>query len=211
MQYFHLAASYVMPPSLILLCGLPGSGKSWAAQHIARPFEALVIRSDVVRKRLAGVPPTYRATGAEAEALYSDQSSRRTFAAMQEEAECRLGEGRTVVLDATFAQRRARDPFIDMARSARVPFVVVHVTCPAPVIAERMRDRASDAEEVSDADWSIYEQFKPNFEPPDELPPPHSPHSPHRVDADSTEEPELIVSDVIDALVEQVSGSGGMG
>jgi hypothetical protein len=32
-----------------------------------------------------------------------------------------------------------------------------------------------------------------------------------QVDADSTQEPELTVSDAIDALIEQVSGPGGMG
>ena len=46
LRYFNLAAAYELPPSLILTCGLPASGKSTAARHLALPFEALVLRSE---------------------------------------------------------------------------------------------------------------------------------------------------------------------
>jgi uncharacterized protein len=46
-------------PLLILMHGLSGSGKSWLAQRLARELPAIVIRSDLERRRLAGPgPPT---------------------------------------------------------------------------------------------------------------------------------------------------------
>ncbi|MFN7973863.1 MAG: AAA family ATPase [Acidobacteriota bacterium] len=65
MRYFQLAAAYELPHALVLTCGLPASGKSFVARAIARPFEAVVLQSDAVRKRL----PAWR-SGARHQAGY---------------------------------------------------------------------------------------------------------------------------------------------
>ncbi len=38
MRYGQLAAAYELPPAMILMSGLPASGKSWMAQHLSRPL-----------------------------------------------------------------------------------------------------------------------------------------------------------------------------
>ncbi|MHC4769205.1 MAG: bifunctional aminoglycoside phosphotransferase/ATP-binding protein [Planctomycetota bacterium] len=200
-RYFHLAASYWLPPPLIVLCGLPGSGKSWVARHLARPFEGVILSSDVIRKRLADVPATTHSTGPEAETLYSRRSSERTYATLLDEARACLGGGRTAVADATFPSVRSRGPLADVARAAGVPYVVVHLDCPPDEIARRLRDRPWAADEVSDADWEVYRQLKPRFEPPREVP------DRHLVTGDGTQDTETVISDVIDRIIEQVAGT----
>jgi aminoglycoside phosphotransferase family enzyme/predicted kinase len=198
MRYFHLAAPYWLPPALIVMCGLPGSGKSSAARHLERPLGAAVLCGDVIRKRLAGIPATAHPSGPEAEALYSRRSSQETFGTMLGEARTLLVEGRAVIADATFPHRGSRAPFVELARSLGAPYVVVYLDCPEPVIAERMRKRPEAQDEVSDADWEVYQQFKGHFEPPDEIPPGNL------VTTDSTGDPETMTAQLIDRLIGQL-------
>ncbi len=204
MRYFHLAAGYGLPPALLLMCGLPATGKSRVAAAIARPLDAAVIRSDVVRKHLAGVPVNQHAAGAEAEALYSIRMSSRTYEAMLEEAARTLDGRRSVVVDATLPTAGSRQRFIALAEARRAPWAVVYLTCSDEVIAARMSKRRDAPDEVSDADWSVYQSFKKSFEPPSEIP------ASHLVHGDGADDPVPVVADVIDALLNLTRfGPGG--
>ncbi len=197
LRYFSLAGAYGLSPALVATCGLPGSGKSWLADRVARPLDAAIVRSDVVRKRLAGIPATHHPTGPEAEALYSARSSQLTYEAMVQEAEPMLTKGRSVVVDATFPQRQSRAAFARLAESRRAPFVLVHVTAPEPVVAQRLSRRPELPEEVSDAGWEVYLKFKRTFEPPWEVPPAQL------VVASSPGDAEPVVALVIERLLDQ--------
>ncbi|HVS09732.1 MAG TPA: AAA family ATPase [Planctomycetota bacterium] len=199
MRYWHLAASYGLPPALILVCGLPGSGKSWAARELGRPFEAVVLSSDVIRKRLAGVPLTERRRGGRGsrEELYSTEMTDRTYRAMLAEAERALASGRTVIADATFASLSRRADFRALARDLGVPFALVHVTASEALVRQRMERRRSDEHEVSDADFAVYRLMQRQFQPPDELPPTELVEM-----ASGSEPPEEATARLIDLLVE---------
>ncbi len=199
MRYFHLAAGYGLPPALVLMCGLPATGKSRMAAAIARPLDAVVIQSDVVRKRLARVPLNHHPAGPEAEALYSSRMSSRTYEAMLEEAAGTLDGGRSVVVDATFPTAGSRRRFSTLAEARGAPSAVVYLTCSDDVIAARMARRREAPDEVSDADWNVYQLLKRTFEPPVEIP------APHLVSRrDGAGDPEPVVADVIDALLPAV-------
>ncbi len=163
MRYFQLAATYTLPPVLIMMCGLPGTGKSHAARAIARPFEAMVIRTDVVRKELA------RSASLDQADLYSNDATRQTYARVLERAMDELEHGRTVIVDATFSQTQQRDMFIRAARDRGNPYVLIEITCEEATVRHRLRQRAADATEVSDADWQIYLAAKERFEAPMEI------------------------------------------
>ncbi|MHC4910440.1 MAG: bifunctional aminoglycoside phosphotransferase/ATP-binding protein, partial [Planctomycetota bacterium] len=165
MGYCQLATAYTLPPSLILTCGLPGTGKSHAAEALARPFEAVVLRSDLVRKELGGIAPTERAPGR----LYAAEFSDETYAALVERAFEVLARGRSVVVDATFSTAARRAPFVARAARGGVPCALIELTCPDEVIRDRMRRRVADASEVSDADWNVYLAARKRFERPTEL------------------------------------------
>src|SRR5687768_17228484 len=85
--------SAVAQPALILMAGLPGSGKSTFARRLAEATGAIVLESDALRQLLfAG--PTHQAT-----------ESRALFAAMFEAAGRLLSNGHSVIIDATNLKR----------------------------------------------------------------------------------------------------------
>lgn len=164
--YFRLAVSYGLRPFAILVCGLPGTGKSRFAREAARAFGAEHVRSDEIRKQMLGIAPGARWEGGYLEGPYAPDATERTYAEMRTCAVALLRAGRRVVADATFARRAWRDEFRAAARDAGAPCLVVHVTCPEEVVRARMAARAGDRTEVSDADFAVYLRAKEAFEPP---------------------------------------------
>lgn len=193
-RYAQLAASYELPPAMILMCGLPASGKSWAAKRLARPLRAAVLHSDERRKTLAA-SGSVAGTGYE-EGRYSPVLKRATYAALQEASGASLRSGRSVVVDATFSKQEYRAPFLELARELGVPWLLVQVSAPEALVRSRMEERARDVHEASEADLAVYLRARAAFEEPHEL------DAQHRIHVESGSfEPERLGSLVIDALI----------
>jgi predicted kinase len=169
MRYFQLAACYDLRPALILTCGLPATGKSHLARACARPLHAVVLRSDVRRKLISGIPLTRHAEQEYGSGAYSAERTEQTYHALLEDATAALRSGRSAIIDATFSSARLRAPFIDAAVRMDVPYWIVHLTAPEALVRERLARRATEPGEVSDADFSVYERARSTFEPPDEV------------------------------------------
>jgi len=199
--YTQLAASYELPPCLVLTCGLPASGKSWLAQRIGKTFDARVLRSDMERKLAAGMAPGDRLEGAAAAALYSAENTDAVYSSLCRRGFNTLARGRWAVIDATFTTSVQRRRFIDGATRLGHPVVVVEVTCAPEIIRERMTRRSVDRGEVSDADHAVYEAMRQRFEPLDELP------CTHRVHYASGEDPTAVISALVERLVMQATDS----
>ncbi len=148
----HLEAARVR---LVLVGGLPGTGKSTVARLVGDALGATVLRTDEVRKELAGLPTTTHAPDAFGHGLYSSTATADTYGALIERAEVALRMGETVILDASWSEERWRD----LARAAadRVHADVVELRCelPAAVAAERIRARAAEGGDPSDATPAI--------------------------------------------------------
>jgi predicted kinase len=148
-RYLMEAADYLAPPTprLVAVGGLSGSGKSRAARELA-PYlgapGAVVLRSDVIRKRLAGCKPWEKLD----KTAYTPDSSDRTYAALCSEAAVLLAHGIPVIADAVFSKPAERAAIQAVAEAAGVPFTGLWLESD-PVIAEQrilMRRRnASDA------------------------------------------------------------------
>jgi aminoglycoside phosphotransferase family enzyme/predicted kinase len=145
-------------PCLLLVGGLPGTGKSTLAQALAAHAGFEVIRSDAVRKELAGVPIEQRAHMT----LYSPEWNERTYAACLAQAERHLFEGRRVLIDATFRQERHRRSFLESAQRCGVPAALIICKADPGVVRQRLQLRRHD---VSDADWSIHQMAAKRWEP----------------------------------------------
>ena len=141
-------------PRLLLMHGLSGSGKSRLASALLERAGAVRVRSDVERKRLAGLAAdaSSRAAGL---ALYDAASTRRTYAALLDAARAALDGGRPVIVDATCLRRDQRDPFRDEARARAVPFAVLACEAPHALLRERVARRALEGRDASEADLAV--------------------------------------------------------
>lgn len=143
------------PPRLVAVGGLSGSGKSRMGRELA-PFlgaapGAVVVRTDVLRKRLMGVDPE---THLEADG-YTPEMTERTYAALFDEAARLLGAGHPVVADAVFARRDQRDRIEAVARDAGVPFQGLWLEAAPEVMEQRIVSRKRNA---SDATASVLQR-----------------------------------------------------
>ncbi len=163
-RYFNLALGYLCPQVLILTCGLMGSGKSAVAGELARTLGAVWLRSDVLRKELAGLDPHDRHHSAFGEGLYSREASDTTYRALAETTARHLANGRSVIVDASFARVGQREAFRLLTREARVPLTIIWMTCPEAVLRERLRQRRDDP---SDGRPELLAAQKNHFQPPD--------------------------------------------
>ena len=140
------------PARLIAIGGPSGTGKSRLAQalacHIGAAPGAVILRSDVIRKRLAGVPPTARLR----EGAYTAEATAAVYAALAAEAQTALLAGHAVIADAVFGRREERAALEVTARLAGVTLAGLWLDAPLAVRESRVATRMNDA---SDADIGI--------------------------------------------------------
>lgn len=134
-------------PYLLLIAGLPGTGKSTLARELAQRAGFEVIRSDVVRKDLSSNLP------ASGEGIYTDQWNQRTYAECLQRAEQMLFDGKRVIVDANFRVDADRVCFLEAAKSMGVRSGMLVCETASDIVQKRLSKRSGDA---SDADWSVY-------------------------------------------------------
>jgi aminoglycoside phosphotransferase family enzyme len=151
-EYLESAWSFLnpAPPVIVAIGGLSGTGKSSLARLLAPGIGAapgaVVLRSDVIRKRLAGVPENERLPPG----AYSEAANERVFAELRAKALAAAGAGQGVVVDAVHARAEERAAIEQCAKRAGVPFAGLWLEGPAEVLAERLRRRRGDASDANE-------------------------------------------------------------
>ena len=136
---------------LVLVGGLPGSGKTTVATSLARRPGVEHLSSDHVRKHLAGLPPEVPAGTGPGEGLYDEAMTARTYESLLDEARTLLGHGRSVVLDATFADERWRETARALGRSTSSQVVELRCTLDPGLADERLLARRGGASDATPA------------------------------------------------------------
>ncbi|NTU97410.1 MAG: AAA family ATPase [Chlorobiaceae bacterium] len=142
-------------PMLVITCGVSGSGKTTVSAEIASRLECLHIRSDIERKRIAGMAPLERSKRESKSALYSQTSSDTTYRRLAEIAAGALNEGIPVIVDATFLERDKRTIFRDIAAVMQCPYRIVRCHAPEIKLAERVKKRLEENRDASEADGAV--------------------------------------------------------
>ncbi len=166
-NYIQLADKYTRPtrPALLITHGLSGSGKSWLSQSLLEATGMIRLRSDVERKRLAGLAPLARSDCVPGAGLYSRGSTQRTFARLEELARQILRAGYVTVVDATFIKRSERKRFRQLAHSLAVPFRIIHCEADIGILRQRIGARQTEGRDASEAGLSILALQQENQEP----------------------------------------------
>ncbi len=110
-----------------------------------------MLRSDEVRKQLAGLDPLADATAAAHEGLYSPETTDRTYATLLDRAAERLSLGESVILDATWTSPRHRDDAARTAEATSSDLVALQCHVPVEVAEQRVAGRRGDASDATPA------------------------------------------------------------
>lgn len=137
---------------LILVCGLPGTGKTTVAEAIAAKAKAYVLSTDVIRREVVDKPD------------YSENEKEMVYNLVFGMAQQMLGSSKNVLVDGTFYRKELRDKVKKIAASMKSELVIVEVICDENAVRERLAKRCKGCC-TSDADFSVYLKLKKSFEP----------------------------------------------
>lgn len=144
--------------ALIVVSGLPGTGKSYFSGRLAEKTPAVILESDALRKTLF---PALN---------YSPRESGLLFEAIHILIGRLLKQGFSVILDATNLSEKHRETLYHIAEKNGARLVIAYLEAPPQVIEERLRDRRREAGNKSDADWAVYLKMRGSV---DEIKRPH--------------------------------------
>ena len=167
------AQTWIAPerPTLILMHGASGSGKSWLSGRLAPALRAVRVRSDLERKRLAGIEPSAPASAGVRKGIYTPSFSHRTYSRLADCAESCLRAGLSVIVDAAFLEASDRRLFRALAVRLKVPCTIVSCEADPITLAQRVDARSQEHQDASDATLAVLDtqlrEFQP-FEPDEE-------------------------------------------
>ena len=155
--YFALAREFLAPtaPRLVAVGGLSGTGKSALSRAIA-PWlgafpGAVIVRSDVERKRLFGVAPEERLSAC----AYAPEVSDQVYAMSRKRAMMAIFGGQAAIVDAVQAKPEEREALAALAAKLGVTFTGLWLEAPAKLMRGRVAARRGD---VSDATPSVVDE-----------------------------------------------------
>ena len=129
---------------IVVVFGLPGSGKTYLAHHLAAKLKAVHLSSDIVRKQMSAV------------GTYSEQDKLHVYNKMRDQMRAAIKANENLVVDATFYKDSIRRLFIKESRN----IFFVEVKADEKLVAERLKEKRIDSE----ADFEVYKKVAAEFE-----------------------------------------------
>jgi aminoglycoside phosphotransferase family enzyme/predicted kinase len=167
LSYVRHAFHYTQPTAahLMITCGVSGSGKSTHGGAIALELQAVHIRSDIERKRLAGIPADTRSSNCSGIDIYTAPFTEKTYRRLAEIAATALEEGFAVLVDATFLGKGERRQFRKLARQYGCRFTILHFHADEAILRVRVKARLREGRDPSEADEAVLQKQLAAAEP----------------------------------------------
>ena len=134
---------------IVIVLGLPGSGKSYFAEKLAKILHADYVNSDRVRKELFP------------NRTYSDKEKAVVYDAMLKRMKDSLAQERDLVLDATFHKKSTRELF---TKNTKEIIRYIEVWADDTIVKDRLKKIRS----YSEADYQVHLLIKQEWEPLEE-------------------------------------------
>jgi aminoglycoside phosphotransferase family enzyme/predicted kinase len=174
-RYMQLALQYSFlgsSPTVIVLCGRIGSGKSTMAKKLSELLGLPYASSDIIRKRSSAAALHKRTEEEEKAMLYSEEKTNEVYGQLLNHALETLKKGSSIVLDATFAKKERRANFMAAMEQEQRSYYFVEASAGDAAIRERLKKRERQPQ-VSDARLEDFNILSKAFEPLHEIPPQH--------------------------------------
>ena len=144
----------VAEPALIVVSGLPGTGKSHFCRELAERLPLLVLESDTLRKKFFPMPS------------YTAEESAWLFQAIHQLIAGLLRRGISLALDATNLSEQFREHLYSIANRQKARLIIVRVEAPPEIVYQRLQARVDkiNPADKSDADWQVYQKMKPTVQ-----------------------------------------------
>ena len=144
----------VKRPAVVVMVGLPGSGKSYLARAVAKRTPAVVLDSDALRGVLFAQPK------------HTKREHARLFPALHVLMERLLERGHSIIVDATNLKEANRRPYYKIAEKYGAPVILVRTWASWPVIRERLLSRidAPHPDDRSTATVEVYQAMRSDAE-----------------------------------------------
>ena len=149
-------------PTLVLMGGSPGVGKSTVAGGAADTLGAVLLRSDRLRKERAGLAVETNGSAPWRSDLYAPARTAETYHAMLARASELLSHGESVVLDASWSDAETRVQARNVAAATATSLIEIRCIAPPEVAAARIEMRAGSGD-PSDATVDIAVQLAAEF------------------------------------------------
>jgi predicted kinase len=134
---------------LLLVAGVPGSGKTYFADRLARAIGAVHCNTDSVRTELG------------LRGRYDLATKQRVYEALLDRARTALLAGQTVIVDATFHRADRRQAYYELAEELSIPLKIVEIRVEEAIALARVSQSRSDSE----AGPAVYRRIRAAFEP----------------------------------------------
>ena len=136
-------------PQLIIIFGLPGTGKTTIASALSTRLGWVHFNTDMIRT----------ATGKRKQ--YDDVTKASVYREMLSRTSDELNQQRGVILDGTFYMEALRAPFRKLAKASGVSIAWIEMVAPEAIV----RTRVSEARPYSEADFEVYQKIRNLYEP----------------------------------------------
>jgi aminoglycoside phosphotransferase family enzyme/predicted kinase len=152
-------------PALLVTHGVTACGKSCLSERLVPTIDAVRIRADLERKRLAGLEPLAPSHSGVGEKLYAAEVTDRVYERLRCCAESALAAGFNTVVDASFLRAAQRERFRQLAVERRVPFLILSCQADLATLHARLETRAQTGRDPSEATRAVLEHQLATEEP----------------------------------------------
>jgi predicted kinase len=135
---------------IVVVCGLPGVGKSTLAGDLAPLINAVILSSDKIRKELFSKP------------IYSKQELKLIYDIIILLAKYLYRAGINCIIDATFNKEKSRTELKNKLLLPIEELRIVECICSEDAVVSRLKSRKND---YSDANLQVYKRMKKYYEP----------------------------------------------
>jgi predicted kinase len=133
---------------IILIYGLPGTGKTFFAQHFARNTGAVHLNTDLVREKL------------DAKGQYDDKTKQQVYNELFKQVMRELNLKKDVVVDGTFHKQIRRDQVKKMSVEIDEPIFLIEIKASEDTVRKRLKK----SRKHSEADFDVYKDLEKSFE-----------------------------------------------